>query len=307
MRKTANDRRSIEPRWPTFLRDLDACAGHVWSQLSAGGRTAVVVAWFCLCLLSSASAWAAPAGQTEDPERPDRFYCAERKLGTWFYCNKPKPVPKEAAPVTPPAPAITATQQVEKITAELRELKARAILEPTPANLEAYVRYQREQLDRSSTFADVWQRAVWQNPELDYTLQRPVSSLAKRQWTDDRRADQERALVRLGDRYGVFYFFAQGCAACDVFSPILKSVADSHGLHVMAISTDGGPSPVFPRYVVDSGQRARMGIDSKVTPAVVLFDTRTKRAVPIGYGIIAADDLKNRIYALTQTNPGEDY
>jgi conjugal transfer pilus assembly protein TraF len=26
----------------------------------------------------------------------------------------------------------------------------------------AYVRYQREQLDRASTFSDTWQRALWQ-------------------------------------------------------------------------------------------------------------------------------------------------
>ena len=46
---------------------------------------------------------------------------------------------------------------------------------------------------------------------------------------------------------------------------------------------------------------------SKATPAVVLFDTVTKRAVPIGYGVIAADELMDRIYILTQTRPGSDY
>jgi hypothetical protein len=35
------------------------------------------------------------------------------------------------------------------ITKQLDELKARAILEPTEANVIAYVRYQREQLGRS--------------------------------------------------------------------------------------------------------------------------------------------------------------
>ena len=58
-----------------------------------------------------------------------------------------------------------------------QELKAKAILEPTSDNIIAYVRYQREQLDRASTFADVWERAIWQHPDLDYTLQRPVSTL----------------------------------------------------------------------------------------------------------------------------------
>ena len=250
---------------------------------------------------------AATGALIDDPSRPDAFYCAERKLGTWFYCSKPKAKPKDAAPVAPPAPTETATERLDKVTAELRELKAMAILEPTPEHIEAYVRYQREQLDRASMFSDVWQRAVWQKPELDYTLQRPVGTVAKRQWLDTRKADRDQALNRLGERYGVFYFFAQSCAACEIFSPILKSVTDSHGLHVMAVSTDGGPSSVFTRYAVDSGQRERMGLTEKTTPAVVLFDTVTKRAVPVGYGVMAADELMDRIYTLTQTAPGSDY
>jgi conjugal transfer pilus assembly protein TraF len=111
----------------------------------------------------------------------------------------------------------------------------------------------------------------------------------------------------LSERYGIFYFFAQSCAACAIMSPILKSVADSHDLHVLPVSTDGGPSDVFPRYVVDSGQRERMGLTEKVTPAVVLFDTRTKRAIPVGYGVMPADELMDRIFTLTQTAPGRDY
>jgi conjugal transfer pilus assembly protein TraF len=64
---------------------------------------------------------------------------------------------------------------------------------------------------------------------------------------------------------------------------------------------------VFPRYVVDSGQRERMGLNSRVTPAIVLFDSVTRKAVPIGYGVMAADELMDRIYTLTQTEPGRDY
>ena len=247
------------------------------------------------------------AGLIDEPGQGSDFYCQQRKLGTWFYCTKPKPKPADAAAPTPAAPAETATQRLEKVTAELRELKARAILDPTTENITAYIEYQREQLDRASTFSDVWQRAVWQNPDLDYTLQRPVGTVAKAAWLNDRKIDRDQALNRLGERYGIFYFFAQSCGACTIFSPILKSVTDSHGLHVMAISTDGGPSDVFTHYSVDSGQRERMGLTSKATPAVVLFDTVTKRAVPIGYGVIAADELMDRIYTLTQTKPGSDY
>lgn len=260
-----------------------------------------------IALLLAAVAACAPAlaSDIEDRADNDRFYCQERKLGTWFYCAKPKP--KEAAKAAPATPQTSATERLEKITAALRELKARAILEPTAENVQAYIRFQREQLDRSSLFADVWQRALWQKPELDYTLQRPVSTLGKRMWSDQRKAEREQALLQLSQRYGLFYFFAQSCGACTIMSPIVKSLSDNYGLHVKAVSTDGGPSAVFPDYVVDSGQRQRMGLETKVTPAVVLFDSVTQRAIPVAYGVTAADDLMERILVLTQKEVGRDY
>ena len=73
----------------------------------------------------------------------------------------------------------------------------------------------------------VWQRAIWQDPELDYTLQRPVSTLGKRQWQDSRSAERNAAMAQLSERYGLFYFFAQSCGACEVMSPIVQSVAST--------------------------------------------------------------------------------
>lgn len=244
-------------------------------------------------------------GMTQGPvQEGDDFYCGERKLGQWFYCERPKTAPKI---VQTPKPQQSASERLAKITKQLDELKAQAVLEPTEENILAYVRFQREQLDRASLFSDTWQRALWQNPDVDYTLQRPVSTLGKRAWTDNRKADRDTVLRQLGQRYGMFYFFAQSCGACEVFGPILRSVADSHGIAVMAVSMDGGPTRAFPNYVVDSGQRARMGVPGAVTPALVLFDTATKKTVPIGFGIMTADEIMDRIFSLTATKVGSDY
>jgi thiol-disulfide isomerase/thioredoxin len=128
--------------------------------------------------------------------------------------------------------------------------------------------------------------------------------MGKRLWLDNRKADRDAVLTRLGQRYGLFYFYAQSCGACEVFAPILRSVTDSHRMAVMAVSMDGGPSKDFPNYVVDSGQRARMGLAGNETPALVLFDTQTKRTIPVGYGVLSADEIMDRIFMLTNTRWG---
>ena len=258
-----------------------------------------------ICAAAHPASAIAQTGETSPPAENDAFYCEERKLGYWFYCTKPRPSSKAETPI--PAPIPDAVTQMEAITAELRELKARAILEPTPANVSAYIRFQRAQLDRASLFSDVWQRAIWQDPDLDYTLQRPVSTLAKRQWQDSRASERNGVMAGLSTRYGLFYFFAQSCGACEVMAPIVRSVTGTWGITVRAISTDGGPSRHFPNYIVETNQRAKMGLEPKVTPAVVLWDALKGRPIPIGYGVMSADELQDRIYLLTQKEAGHDY
>jgi conjugal transfer pilus assembly protein TraF len=50
-----------------------------------------------------------------------------------------------------------------------------------------------------------------------------------------------------------------------------------------------------------------MGVPGNATPALVLFDTATKKTVPIGFGILSADEIMDRIFMLTNTKVGSDY
>lgn len=173
----------------------------------------------------------------------DQFYCKERKLGTWFYCVPPKK--EESKEAASKAALPSATEQIDAIAEQLDELKARAILQPTTENLTAYMRYQREQLDRASTFADQWSRAVWQNPDLDYTIQRPINALGKKTWANDRKDRKEGLMASLSQRYGLFYFYSSTCSACRVYSPLIRAMSDQYGLEVLAVSMDGGPMNNF--------------------------------------------------------------
>src|SRR3546814_2107748 len=83
--------------------------------------------------------------------------------------------------------------------------------------------------------------------------------------------------------------------------PILKSLSMNSGFNVVAVSMDGGPNREFPNYVVDVGQHAKMGLTTKATPTLVLYDTVTRRPIPIGTGILSADEITERIFMLTST------
>ena len=241
-----------------------------------------------------------------------RSWCAEPgsglSLGWHFYCDR-KEERQEAEPVPPPSPgpAQSATERIQAMRKALEEARAEAILDPTRENVTAYLRLQQETLQRAAAFSDAFRRTVWATPELDYTLKRPVGALAKQVWSDGRRQARDAALARLGERYGLIYLGHAGCAGCKVFGPLLRAFAGRHGLDVLAVSLSGEALEGWPEAVADNGRAARLGLGNAPVPALVLFDTRTKKVLPVGFGVMAEDQMAERIFALTALEPGHDY
>ena len=72
-------------------------------------------------------------------------------------------------------------------------------------------------------------------------------------------------------------------------------------------SLDGEPLEGWPEAAPDNGRAQSLGLAGMPVPAVVLFDTKTKAVLPVGFGVMAEDQLAMRIFVLTALEPGRDY
>ena len=45
----------------------------------------------------------------------------------------------------------------------------------------------------------------------------------------------------------------------------------------------------------------------QTVPALFLVDRKTQQMIPLGVGVMAADDLSERIRVLTTTTPGQEF
>ncbi|MDE0702902.1 MAG: conjugal transfer protein TraF [Rhodospirillaceae bacterium] len=251
--------------------------------------------------------WCGPGPGSGEPGR--QAPASGPSLGWHFYCDR-REEPPEAGPAPPLSaaePARPATERIQAMRKALEEARAEAILNPTTEKVTAYLRLQQETLQRAAAFSDAFRRTVWATPALDYTLRRPVGALAKQVWSDERRAARAAALAQLGDRYGLIYLGRAGCAGCKVFGPLLRAFAKRHDLDVLAVSLDGAALEGWPEAVADNGRAAGLGLGNAPVPALVLFDTRTKRVLPVGFGVLAEDQMAERIFALTALESGDDY
>lgn len=198
-----------------------------------------------------------------------------------------------------------AVEALKKLREEVEQKRALAILKPTPENLKTYIVAQEALMDRASVFSDVWRRVVWANPEINYQLRNPSNNAAIQVRDSQRNRHEGETLTALAKDWGLFFIFRSDCPYCHRLAPTLKLLSEQYGITVFPVTLDGGGLPEYPRPARDNGMAGALG--ARVVPLVVLGNVKDRRLLPIGSGVLSAQEIVERIYILTQTRPGELY
>lgn len=252
--------------------------------------------------LPAPESWAQGANEDSkavvaDPQ--DAAYWLRKREG-WFWYRDPPLADPRPAPLAPKPPRELV--EFEAMQKRLEDLKRVAIMNPSDANLTAYMRYQRMVMNKSEHFAERWQRLVWTVPDLDYGLGgRPTNAMAINVFDEQQRDRQARTLESLAATHGLIFVFRGDCPHCHRFAPILKRFEQEFGFTVLAISMDGRAIPEYPNALPDNGMAARL--NATAVPALYLTAPATRQIVPVGFGVMSMSDLVERIAALAQDAP----
>lgn len=193
--------------------------------------------------------------------------------------------------------------QMNAIQMMVKRSLDQAILNPTMENVTNYIAIQNEVAERSTRFSKLWQAALLQAPQLDFSLRHPTNNLARQVEVDQENVEEIKAIKKLAHESGLFFFYRSTCPYCRAFAPILKRFTDHYGIQVMPITTDGISLPEYPHSYTDKGQSATFQV--KVEPALFIVNPYNHKAIPVGYGLMSESDLKKRILEIA-TNSGKD-
>ena len=240
-------------------------------------------------------------------EYPSIWQCDESRFH--WYCDELQEanpsLPSTRKPEQEDTEGSRAVDALKKLREDADQKRAIAILKPTPENLKAYIVAQEAVMDRASVFSDVWRRVIWTNPELNYQLRNPSNNAAIQVRDSQRSRREGETLTALAKEWGLFFIFRSDCSYCHRLAPTLKFLSEHYGITVFPVSLDGGGLPEFPRPATDNGMARALGVS--VVPLVVLGNVTDRRLLPIGSGVLSAQEIVERIYILTQTRPGELY
>ena len=187
----------------------------------------------------------------------------------------------------------------EIVTAYREELENRladAWLHPTLEKIKSYQSMQKDMMDRSKNFSDVWMQSVFLNPQLDNTISSPVNQKARHIQLDLQSKQVKQTITNLAEEYGLFFFFSSHCDYCHEFAPIIKIFSERYGWQVLAISLDGGSIAEFPDAKPDNGLFQQWQV--KVMPALYAVNPNTGHVIPIALGMTSIDQMEVRIMSL---------
>ncbi len=252
--------------------------------------------------LSATTAWAQSAStdtQQIEPDPQNAAYWLRNREGWFWYRDPPVAAPRSAPPASKPPRELVEFEAMQK---RLEDLKRVAVMNPTDANLTAYMRYQRMVMNKSEHFAERWQRLVWTVPDLDYGMTgRPTNAMAINVFDETQRDRQAQTIKSLAATHGLIFVFRGDCPHCHRFAPILKRFEQEFGFTVLAISMDGRGIPEYPNARPDNGMAARL--NATAVPALYLTAPATREIRPVGFGVMSMTDLVERIAALAQDAP----
>jgi conjugal transfer pilus assembly protein TraF len=277
-------------------------------------RTAVMTIAMACALTTVCHAQNQPANATPQDDIPvsigtsaardagqDATYWRQHREG-WFWYRDPVPA-KARTPAKAPKRS-SELADFDALQKRLEDLKRIAVMNPSDANLLAYMRLQRTVMDKSQTFADRWQRLVWSVPDLDYGMTgRPTNAMAINVFDDQQRSRDADTVRALAATHGLIFVLRSDCPFCHRFAPILKRFEQEFGITVLAVSMDGGTLPDYPDARPDNGIASRL--QARSVPAVYLTQPSRREIRPVGFGLMSDSELLERVAALARNQTSD--
>lgn len=246
----------------------------------------------------------------------DSIWKCDQTKRNWYCDDEPEPVKATPAQrqkqeqVASPQPSpvlrdLSKLKTAEELRQELKIREDLAVMNPTEQNIKNYLDAWHMTMDKGTVFADQWRRVVWTNPQYDYSLKNPVNNTAVKVNNQAKEQDRTNYMKNIAREHGLIFFFRSDCPYCHQYAPTLKLLSEMYGIEVLGVSIDGGGLPEFPNPRDGRAVAQQWGIEK--VPATFIASKKTGEKATIGFGVMSLQEVVDRIWTLTNTEPGQEF
>lgn len=208
-------------------------------------------------------------------------------------------------------PDLTTFTTVKALRAEVERRLERAIMDPTPEHVSAYLEANAFILGKAHRFQVAWERTRFANPQYDWTASHPVANFATAEENERVMREKSVFLKSLGQEAGILFVVRADDPLSELAARSLASFARTNGIEVLVASdrpvTYAGlpPSKPYNALVASLGLTRLPAAVLVPNPAMVAAGTITHpalRANPrptlFATGVLSVEDLGSRLMLL---------
>ncbi|MEO0347731.1 MAG: conjugal transfer protein TraF [Pseudomonadota bacterium] len=226
----------------------------------------------------------------------DNFYQDAARGWFWF---EPKPKKNTTLPDHAQeeiAEHTSPTERLQQLRQQTEQKLHQAIIEPTTANIIAYIKAQQHVTRLSENFSQAWQLTLAHTPELDTRLERPVSSQALQLYYKQQNAAKKAKIKALANTYGLLYFFRGDCPYCQAMASTAQEFAANYNWSLTPVQIGEMPLKEFPQAKQDNGIAS--GLNITHVPALIAVNPVSNKIIPLAYGYVSISEIEQQAYLL---------
>ena len=190
----------------------------------------------------------------------------------------------------------TYSQQMERFQAHYKEALNKAELTQDIEDVAYAARLHKWMIEQSQNYGNAMKQVLLKYPELSNELKFPTSHLARQVAHQEKKATRKAAIEKLAKTHGLFYFYQGGSPYDQAMAESVQDLADEYDITLIGFAVDGQPLSQIKHNKPHTKQMQNLGV--KALPALVLVNPNTQQSMPLAYGFIAQDDVKDRFVDL---------
>lgn len=206
-----------------------------------------------------------------------------------WHWNNVKVPPKPIKNKQTKAAMLTPSERLAEAKKYINNIKAEAVMNPTPENVYRYLVVQQFIMQRSSLFANVAHEVVSTNPSLNYDLKNPTNQLARKAFLNSENTEQRDLAKVVAKHFGLFFFYRGYNKADIAAASVIQNFADRYGFSLIGIPMDGRAISLIKHNLPDVGQAKALGV--KALPALFLVNPVSHEVQVFRYGYPSEDEL----------------
>ncbi|OGV25544.1 MAG: hypothetical protein A3F18_00965 [Legionellales bacterium RIFCSPHIGHO2_12_FULL_37_14] len=151
-------------------------------------------------------------------------------------------------------------------------------------------------LKEASIHGEINQQALRYYPQYDFTITHPTSNIGTKLEDAKKRLEIRKYLKKLAKTHGLLFFYRGKHAFDQEQALIMQAFANQHHFTLLPVSIDRVKA--LPNTRFDKGEANKLGI--KHFPAVLLIEPKTKKVLPVAFGVNTQDVLAERLFKIRE-------